>query len=228
MSARPNDHRARPPRREEEGAVLLIVILILLMVTATATFAMRSTAAEVRAAGNARVAHQTGYLGESGLVAAMDWGDQAGPRPLVDILHAEEAAGRRLPLAPFEPPLAQNKFAHRFYLSDLQPGGITPEGVEGDSAPDPSIIPVDVFGSKNAYEPFVLVDVYDQHVYTGFMPGFVASGGAHMKHLRATYTARGRARLRDSALVDPSSNAASYHEASSDARAMAISGPFGM
>jgi hypothetical protein len=213
--------------KREEGAVLLVVILILLMVTATATFAMHSTATEVRAAGNARVAIQTGYLGESGLVAAMDWVDQAGPRPLVDILAAEEAANRQLQLAPFEPPLATQKYAHRFYLSDLQPTVVTSETSEGATVADPSVIPGNVFGSRNIYEPYVAVDVYDQHVYTGFMPGFVASGGTAMKHLRATYTARGRARLR-TGTIDADSNAATYHEAASDARAMAISGPFGM
>ncbi len=227
MPATHRRERARAPRptQSEEGAVLLVVTLILLMVTGTATFAIHSTAAELRAAGHARVAHQTGYLGESGLVAAMDWVDQAGPRPLVDLLTAEETAARQISLAPFEPPLAAGKYAHRFYLAELQPSTVA-EAAEGDPDADPSVVPSEVFGSRDAYEPFVLVDVYDHHVYTGFLPGFVASGGNHMKHLRASYTARGRARLRSS--TGASTDTASYHEASSDARALAISGPFAM
>jgi hypothetical protein len=217
--------RRRRNRRREEGAVLLVVMMVLLMVTATATFAIHSTATEVRAAGYARMSMQTSYLGETAVVGAMDWVDRVGPRLLVDIIAAKTAAGSQIPLAPFEPPLAANQFAHRIYIDELDP-----QSVVGAEEIAPSIAPDDLFGAsgedgpRSAYAPFALVDIYDVHVYTGVVAGFSSSGGTKMKHLRATYTARGRARLRGVAATDVQQ----LHESAGDARAVGISGPFAM
>ncbi|MBC7173726.1 MAG: hypothetical protein H5U40_14900, partial [Polyangiaceae bacterium] len=196
MNTRRKARRAR--HRREEGAVLLVVMLVLLMVTATATFAIHSTASEVRAAGYSRMAMQTSYLGETALVGAMDWVDRSGPRVLVDIMAAQE--GRPpLELAPFEPTLATGKTAYRLFMDDLDPSSVGGSGEAPTLAPDNLFRPfaTSAEGPRNAYAPLAVVDVYDVYVYTGVMPGFSASGGTSMRHLRATYTARGRARLRN-------------------------------
>ncbi len=202
--------RPRGARRREEGAALLVVMLILLMVTATATFAIHSTATEVRAAGNARMAMQSSYLGETALLAAMDWVDAQGPRVLVDMLAAREADEEQLVMAPFEPPLAENTYAFRIALEDLGGARIAPDTM---------------FGTRSAYAPLAVVDIYDVHVYTGVVAGYSATGGSPMRHVRATYTARSRARIDDASI---SADHQLLHESAGDARAIGISGPFGM
>jgi hypothetical protein len=212
--------------RPEEGAVLLVVMLVLLMVTATATFAIHSTASEVRAAGHSRIAMQTDYVAEAALIAAMDWVDRSSPRLLVELMDRYESTRTQIDMAPFEPPLyvgtgdattPNREFAYRLYENDL-----TPVAVGGGANPDP--IADTSFGLRNAYTPLVLVDVYDVHVYTGVTAGYVASGGSGgFRFLRATYTARGRARLSSGTAA-----AQNLHEAAADARAIGISGPFAM
>src|SRR5690606_34704144 len=193
--------RTKSARRHEreEGAVMLVVMLVLLMITATATFAIHATTTEVRAAGYGRTAMQTGYLGELALVGAMDWVDRAGPGTLVELLERErsKAPSARVSVSHFETPLSEQQVAYRLYMEDLAvPGAaIIPPGPDDTAGVDPSLVPADVLGTRSAYAPLVLVDVYDAHVYTGVMPGYSAGGGATYRHLRATYTARGRARL---------------------------------
>ncbi len=199
-------------------------MLILLMVTATATFAIHATAAEVRASGHSRVAMQTGYMAESALTSAMDWVDRTGPRVLVDVMN-QRSTMTPLDMSPFEPTLDASKVAHRLYVADLDTASAAPVE-EGEAVPNPAVVPSDVFGSRSVYEPVYVVDIYDHHVYTGVMPGYGAGGGVTMRYVRATYTARGRARLRDS--VGASSATTDYHQTAGDARAMGISGPFAM
>lgn len=207
---------------------MLVVMLVLLMITATATFAIHATTTDVRASGYGRTAMQTGYLGEVGLVGAMDWVDRVGPRTLVDLLERErsKAPDARVSVSHFETPLAPEQPAYRLYVEDLAVPGVAiiPPGTDGTAGVDPSVVPAGVFGERSAYQPLVLVDVYDAHVYTGVMPGYSAGGGTSFRHLRATYTARGRARLGE----DASSDAQTAHESAGDARATAISGPFAM
>src|SRR5690606_25854899 len=125
-----------------------------------------------------------------------------------------------------ETPLAPQAVAHRLYIEDLSMPGTTivPPGADGTAGVDPSLVPSDTLGARSAYAPLVMVDVYDAHVYTGVMPGYSASGGTSFRHLRATYTARGRARL----VGDASGAVQGAHESAGDARATAISGPFAM
>lgn len=213
--------KRRAPRLEQEGAVMLVVMLVLLMVTATAMVGIHTTAYEVRGAGYARQALQTGYIGEAGVESAMAWVDFYGPGALLQAMNRSSelnrsGGGEALDLAPFEEPLAAGHDAYRLYASDL-----------GSAM---STVPLDQtsVGARNAYEPMILVDIYDAYTYTGAIRGSRSDGRNRLQYLRATYTSRGRTRIRGIGAADLDSSTNTYlHESASDARVYGLSGPFG-
>ena len=87
------------PRREQEGIVMLALMLIIVMLSATAVFAMRTTAEQVRAAGASQrhVQLQAMALGTAG--AALTWSDFAEPTSLFACM----TSGNTYALEPFEP-----------------------------------------------------------------------------------------------------------------------------
>jgi hypothetical protein len=218
--------RPRRPAASREGVALVVVMLMVLMVTATATLAVRSSSTELRASGHARRAMQTGYVAESAVHAAFDWVDERGPRALVDVMHRRER-GRPLDMHPFEPQLRGGKAAHRFYMADLRGAGRARATDELSMSTDVQPVVANVFGNRDVYEAVYAVDVYDLHVYTGVTPGYAVANGLRMRRVRATFTARTRARLRDSAGVGDEGTRV-MHETAIDARGEAISGPFAM
>jgi len=211
----------RGPRQEQEGAVMLVVMLVLLMVTATALVGVHTTAYEVRGAGYSRQALQTDYIGESGAQSALAWVDFYGPGALLQAMTRSSELNRAtgsqaLDLAPFEVPLASNHDAYRLYGTDLGSAMTT--------------VPLDQtsLGQRNAYEPLVLVDIYDAYTYTGAVRGSRSDGRGRLQYLRATYTSRGRTRVRGVGTADIDSSTGTYlHESASDARVYGLSGPFG-
>jgi hypothetical protein len=73
-----NENRAHTRRkRAREGAVMLVVLLILLVATASATVSVSNTQAELQASGNERVAMQTRYVAEIGLMTGLTWAERA-------------------------------------------------------------------------------------------------------------------------------------------------------
>lgn len=214
-------------RRREEGAVMLIVMLVLLTTTALAVFAIHATTTEVRAAGYDRMSAQAQEIGESGLAAAHTWVDVFGPDALSDAMAAStRVVGNSYNLPqPFEPPLAANRQGYRLYASDFErvvnatSGGAT-AGLQLDGA--------DLGGINRLYRPELVVDVYDNHQYTGVLAGYRSDGNSELRFLGATYTARGRLRLTDATGTpsDSTDGLRGTHDSASDARARGVSGPF--
>jgi len=168
---------------------MLVVMLVLLMLTATAIVGIHTTAYEVRGAGYSRQSLQTDYIGEAGAQAAMAWVDFYGPGALLQAMSQSSTLNRAtgtqaLDLAPFEEPLAANRDAYRLYGSDLGSAMLS--------------VPLDQtsLGQRNAYEPMVIVDIYDAYTYTGALRGSRSDGRGRLQYLRATYTSRGRTRVR--------------------------------
>jgi hypothetical protein len=56
---------------------MLVVLLILLVATASATVSVSNTQAELQASGNERVAMQTRYVAEIGLMTGLSWAERA-------------------------------------------------------------------------------------------------------------------------------------------------------
>lgn len=211
--------RRRAPRKEQEGAVMLVVMLVLLMVTATAMVGIHTTAYEVRGAGYARQAVQTDYIGEAGVQAAMAWVDFYGPAAMLQAMNQSSelnraTGGEALDLAPFEEALASGHDAYRLYTTDLGSAMTT--------------VPLDQtsLGTRNVYEPMVLVDIYDAYTYAGAIRGSRSDGRGRLQYLRATYTSRGRTRVRGIGTADQQ-RGTYLHESASDARVYGLSGPFG-
>ena len=94
------------------------------------------------------------------------------------------------------------------------------------------------FGPGMGYAPTFVVDVNDEYVFSGVVPGQRADGLGALEYVSATYTARGAARVgggldgysRHGAADDSGSTQddwmrRGYHETVSTARAIGISGP---
>lgn len=199
-------HRGRKRgHTREDGAAMLIVMLILLMATSTAVFAVHATTSEIRASGHMRRSMQTEYVGETGATAAMAWVDQVNPATLVDIIERSSSPD----MDPFLGPAYGDRRAHRLY---------------GQHLPfDQAVVDKESLGgTKQAYDPLLMIDIYDYVTYAATLPGFRSDGFGRLKFLRATYTSRGRTR--------PVSVGSEYEphrlESASDARAHGISGPF--
>lgn len=203
-----------PPKPREEGAAMLIVMLVLLMVTATATFAMHSTAYEIRAAGHTRMATQSYYVADTGITGALGWVDAIGAQAVDSIFEQHEEADRQLELSPLEPSLATDKFAHRIYGEDL--------GAMG------SPIGRNELGPRQIYEPQITVDIYDHHTFPAVSAGHRSDGHGSMEFFRATYVSRGRVRIPGDADArhDVTVRRRDYNEGARDMRAVAVSGPY--
>lgn len=206
--------------RRNEGAAMLMVLLVILMATATAMFAIHATAFEVRASGHVRQLVQTQYVGEGGIMAALATVDRTGPRALQTILRRRsemQAASTGSPLVlkdVGEPNLLPGTTGARFAGPELQ--AIT------------GMHPVDreaLGGMRQAYEPVLMVDVYDTYEWSQVMAGERADGRGQMRYLRATYTARGRTRVQGDVTQDQAGR--QFHEGASDARAHGVTGPYG-
>lgn len=203
----------RGKQRSEEGAAMLIVLLVILTVTASAMFAMHAAAFEVRGSGNARVATQAYYVADTGMTQAQAWVDARSPATLLRLVQLSEQQAP-LNLQPFEPAIEAGRGAYRLDGQDL--AGI------GQAPLDQSHL-----GSRQAYAPRFLVDVYDVHVYTGVIPGQRSDGNTGTQYLRATYTSRGRMDIVGGDFRDAARDSRNYHEGARDMRSEALSGPFG-
>lgn len=223
-----NRSRRRRRARSQEGAVMLIVMLILLMGTATAVIAIRSSSFELRAAGHMRRTAQADYIAESGLVVGMGVVDAYGAADFVQLMNTEATnqAGlgdnERWP-APYEPAATVGRPIARLYLNDaiMSPGGVT--AVDAESV-----------GTSNPYIQQFTLDIYDVHEFTGAIAGQRSDGQSELRYMRATYTSRGRVQLmgeshleQQGGLATPNTSGRFDFEAASDARAQAISGPYG-
>ncbi len=197
---------------------MFVVMMVLLSTSALAVFAVHATSYEIRASGYVKRATQTRYVAESGLTSALSWVDRWGPAALLRAMHRTALANQSrgepaLSLSEFhEPPLAQGKEGYRIFADDLR------------SAEGPVVDLETVGGARQAYDAAVYVDVYDAYQWTGVVVGERGDGEGQLKYLRATYTARGRTRIRGGDVLvggDP------LHESAVDARAVGMSGPFG-
>ncbi len=191
---------------------MLIVMLVLLMTTATAVFAVHATTFEIRAAGNTRQAMQTHYLAEMGLEASLAKVDHMGPSAILTAMYASTAP-RTQDFG--EPPMLPDKHGYRL---------LTPDFV--DPASNPVIGVESMGGSHQPYEPNVVIDLNDDYVYTGAIAGHRSDGYGRLQFMHGTYSAHGRARLATGD-VTSSGDTRPYHETAADARAEALSGPFG-
>ncbi len=221
--------RSRPARaREQEGAVMLIVMLILLMGTATAVIAVRASSYEMRAAGHMRRAAQAEYIAESGLIIGMGVIDAYGAADFLEMMNTEAANQSALSdterwPAPYEPAAQVGRPIARLYLDDviMSPGGVA--SLDAESV-----------GVSNPYVQQFTLDIYDVHEFTGAIAGERSDGQSELRYMRATYTSRGRVQLQGESHLDVAAGTATPNasgrfdfEAASDARAQAISGPYG-
>lgn len=205
----------RAMKKKQEGAVMLIVMFILLMSTATAMFAVHSSAFEIRSAGHFRQAQQAQVIAESGLASAMLFVDQMGPAAILQAMQRMENDSRLQPvMQPFEPNLASGKRNYRLYVTDLTRFSALP--IDQEST-----------GTRSAETGMFLVDINDEYTYTGTIAGHRSDGGSKLQYLQATYTARGRTRVRAGDITSTVSGDRQYHETAIDARAYGVSGPFG-
>ncbi len=196
-------------RLENEGAAMLVVMLILLMSTATAVFAIHSTATEVRAAGHTRTRMQTHYVAETGLVAATSFVDSMGPRRVLTAMRRSTASGAPLELEPFEPGLVTGEEGYRLYSADLN-GSLTPI-TDGEA------------NGRSSGDAFIMVDVYEAFNDTPVVTGHDLSR-PRFQYMNATYTARGRIRIEGE--VPVAGEIRPFNETASDARLYGVSGPF--
>lgn len=208
-------------KRREEGVVMLVALLLIVTATALATVATHMTTFELRAAGYTRHAMQAQYLAETGLMTSMALVDEMGP---VAILHSIKQADNvgtvsKPEMAPFEPELANDKQGYRMYSGDT--GTLTAHAPTGEDALGASA------GTGQPYVPVYTVDINDHHTYQAAVAGERADGRARLHYMRATFTARGRMRLRDGDFTGTTgTDTREYHEVIGSARAQGISGPF--
>lgn len=192
---------------------MLIVMLVLLMTTATAVFAVHATTFEIRAAGNTRQAMQTHYLAETGLEASLAQVDRMGPPAIITAMYASTPPATE----DFgEPPMMSDKHGYRMLTDDFV-----------DASGNHVIDNEAIGGSQQPYEPHVIIDLNDDYVYTGSVPGHRSDGYGRLRFMHATYSAHGRARLPAGEDVTSSGDTRPYHESAADARAEGLSGPFG-
>lgn len=207
-------------QNRQEGGAMIVVMLVLLAATALATFAVHTTTSELRAAGHAREGMQSQYLAESGLNAALAVMDQRGPQSFLFAIDQTRSGGLAMPtLMPFEPELAADKDGYRMYLDDLAAYG-------GLAVADEEILSE----TRSVYEPTFMVDINDHYRYTMPIAGHRSDGYGRLQYLQATYTSRGRMRLDAAATgaTDPTdAEGRALHELATDARAQAVTGPYG-
>jgi hypothetical protein len=145
--------------------------------------------------------------------------DQRGPQAFLHAIdQTAELALPEPPLMPFEPELAADKDGYRMYLEDFAAAG-------GLEVADEEVLSE----SRQIYEPTFMVDINDHYRYTMPIAGHRSDGYGRLQYLQATYTSRGRMRL-DPALgvTDPTdAEGRALHELATDARAQAVTGPFG-
>jgi hypothetical protein len=223
MSSHPtSEHTSQrdPKPSREEGAVLMIVVLMLLVVTATGTYAVHATTAELRGAGGTRTAYQTESMAVALTQGAIDWVDRVGPAALYRQATMNDRAGRGLNLTGAEPVmLATGQLGTRLYPSDLN------STIAGASSP------VEIVGasSLNNAAPQTatgVVDVYDMYRYSGATAGERSDGYGALFYLRATYTARARTFV--DVGVSASQDIRDRQVTTATARAAGTSGPFSM
>lgn len=229
---------ARRAPRSREGAAMLVVMLLLLIVTATATFAVQTTTTEIHASGYQRQHMQTRHLAEGALVSGMAMAEVQGPeatrisiqRSTSDALRTGTGPTRRL--APDEPPMAAAQGNYRIDSAQFATGS-TPGLV---ASPVSTATGVESFGPGMGYQPAFVIDINDEHVFSGVVPGQRADGLGQLEYVSATYTARGAARVAhdraspratadDAASTQDDWMRRGYHETVSTARAIGISGP---
>jgi hypothetical protein len=220
-------------RRKREGAALFVVLMIIMVGTASAVFSANTVSHEVRGTGFARQQLQTRYAAKAGIIGGLEWFDIFGPETVREIMLTPGSTEGVVFTCVSgsscypEPPLANNRRAYRLYPEHFaallsQDGGVTPGLLDS--------LPLDAdysFGATSAYEPVVVVDIYDEHIISQLAPGAAAQGGTKFKYMRTTLTARGRARLHAVTDVsDTEDHGRELNESSADMRAYIISGPF--
>lgn len=210
----------RPSRNREEGAVLVIVVLLLLVVTATGTYAVQASTSELQGAGATRTAYQTESMAISMVDAAIDWVNRVGPATLYRRVTLNNATTTtRLNMGNLEPPMAAGQLGDRLYVQDF--------AVQA-SGPANSVEVVSQASLNNAVPQTAaaVLDVYDIHRYSGDTPGARSDGYSTLYYLRATYTGRARAELRN--MGSAPQDTIDRQITTSTARAMGTSGPFSM
>ena len=198
---------------------MLITMMVLLMSTAVASFAIHAATTDIKATGNTVRASETQQVAETALNSALALIDQLGPQTILSAMDRSDP----VPMAPYEPTLAPGKRAYRIQGSDFN----TVAGIAGK--------PLDarVTSGQNAlraFQPQFMVDITDDHVYTGTIAGERSDGHSRFTFLYATYTARGRTEIPTDVSANGdyrvSGDPRGFNESASDARAYGISGPF--
>jgi len=214
--------------RNREGAALFVVLMVIMAATASAVFAANAVSHEVRGTGFARQEMQTRYAARAGLIGALEWFDIFGPETVRELMLTKGSSeGKQFTCVSGsgcypEPPLANNRRAYRIYPEHFDALMSEDGGFMLKNAPyDPAYS----FGTTSAYQPLVVIDLYDEHVVSKLAPGSAAQGGTKFKYLRTTMTARGRARLA-SDTEDLEDLGRQRHETAADMRAYIVSGPF--
>jgi hypothetical protein len=200
-------------------------MVVLLAVTGLAVVAVQSTSYELRAAGHERQAMQAEYVAKAGIEATFSLLDNPsyGPAGLDRAIRqtSQDPTYAVPSLAPFEPDVLADKDAYRLYSENyVNFGGVAPTEAAAIGA---------LAGNRQPYNPSFEVDVYD---YMLWNPLFGTAGNSAasstLRTTRATYTSRGRMRLRggDFTGTDAVDPRRQYHETAHAARAYAVSGPF--
>lgn len=209
--------------RSQEGAALMVVMLLVLMTTATATFAIRSTTAEIGSASGGKLFGQTQHVAEGLQSYLLAYIDNIGPDTLLDMI----SASGRPDLGPFGPNLADGKTGYLF----------VPDDWAGQD-----VIPADTFGPSSGYGPNFAVEVTDHQVFTRPIAGDRADGRGTLSFLQATLTARARSQVRNpsdgsvsndwvtqgNSSADPAaiSDTMTRSDGAVDARTYVVFGPF--
>jgi hypothetical protein len=185
----------------------------------------------MRAAGYNRQAMQTHYVGESGIAGGTAWMNQVGAQSTWDAMQRTTMA-RMAPieLMPFEPNVwCPGDLRGCKHVYRLATGGTTADRSMEGPAGQVLIDRDSIGGARQAWEPLVMVDVYDGKVLNDVFAGERSDGrGAANDFLEIVVTSRGRTRLPGvdfEGSVTPEVGDELFHEGASDARAYVRLGP---
>jgi hypothetical protein len=165
-------------RRSREGAAMLVVLMILMVATATAAMAVQSTNMELRSAGYQRREAQTKYVSEAGLVTALGKVDGLSLEKIYTVINS---SGPQVMGVFNEPEMDTDKKGIRIYSDDYS--DLTTPPIAGGNT--------GTLGPGQSYDPWFVVDLYDQHFVDTPIAGDRADGGGYFKFLYFSLVSRG-------------------------------------
>lgn len=206
---------------------MIVVLLVVIMSTAVATVAIHSATSEVRASGHMRRSLETKNISESAITAAMALVDEIQPKTLLEAIQRSD----NQPTVTYEPDLANGQRAYNILMKDFQNvQGVTSTPLNEDNmASNATGNSSNILNSGNAFEHDFSVDVTDYRRFRKKMVGERVDGLGSFYYIYASFTARGRTRVKSSVApngdVTLENDPRALNESASDARANVVAGP---